>query len=158
MIKFSYLGILKRERKGKMEEKILYKSIYKDTNMAIFTLKETLKKLKEKDNKIKEVIGEIIKGYERYNIQAKEKLKEDELEENGSLSKMFASHGIGKEIKKDNSDSSIADMLIEGISMGSLDIEKKIKSYKKAEKEEKKMAEDFYKFQKDIITNLKKFL
>ena len=67
--------------------------------------------------------------------------------------------GIKKEVNSDNSDSSIADMLIKGVSMGSIDMDKKINDYKEdVGKDELKFAKDFYKFQQDVITNLKKFL
>ena len=67
--------------------------------------------------------------------------------------------GIHKEVKKDNSDSSIADMLIKGISMGSIDMEKKIKDYDdEVNKDYLKIAKDFMKFQEKTIEDLKKFL
>ena len=50
-----------------MNEKLdLYKHIYKDCEMSIFTLTKLLEELKEKDNKIKKDVEEILKGYERY--------------------------------------------------------------------------------------------
>lgn len=54
---------------------------------------------------------------------------------------MAASMGIGKEVRSDNSDSSIADMLIKGISMGTLDMQKKIAEVgKKGRKERIKIC------------------
>jgi len=72
---------------------------------------------------------------------------------------MMAGMGIDKEVKNDNSDASIADMLIQGISMGSIDTEKKIKSYDKdVDKEQLSFAKDFLKFQEKAIDQLKKYL
>lgn len=72
---------------------------------------------------------------------------------------MAASMGIGKEVRSDNSDSSIADMLIKGISMGTLDMQKKIAEVgKKVGKKELKFANKFLEFQKEIVEELKKFL
>ena len=82
-----------------------------------------------------------------------------EKDENGMMAKMGASMGIRKEVKSDNSDTSIAEMLIQGVSMGSLEMEKKIKNYKDVvDKKDLKFAEDFLEFQQDVITGLKKYL
>lgn len=67
--------------------------------------------------------------------------------------------GINKEVKADNSDAAIADMLIKGISTGSVEIEKKLKAYEKeVDKEHKKLAHDYLKFQEKAIDHLKKYL
>lgn len=139
----------------------LYKHILKDTDMSVYSLTKLLEDLKEKDNKIKKTVEDILKGYERYLEECKSYLEENDvdLEYDGMMAKTGARMGIKMEVKKDNSDSSIADMLIKGISMGSIDMEKKINDYKdEVGKDEMKFAKDFYKFQQDVITNLKKFL
>lgn len=139
----------------------LYKHIYQDTEMSIFTLSKLLKELKEKDNKIKKTVEEILKGYERYFEEAKNYLENngESLEEKNMMAKMGASMGIKKEVKDDNSDASIADMLIKGVSMGTIDMEKKINDYREeVDKKELKFAKDFLEFQQDVITGLKKFL
>ena len=94
-------------------------------------------------------------------VQAKEKLKanKQEIKENGMFSKMMAGMGIKKEVKNDNSDSSMADLLIQGISMGSIDAEKKIKNYEKeVDKKQLDFLKDFLKFQENTIEKLKKYL
>lgn len=145
-----------------MNENIeLYKHIYQDSEMAKYTLSKLLEELKEKDNKIKKDIEEILKMYESYYSDTRKYLLDhgEVLEENSFMSKMGASMGIKKEVRSDNSDSSIADMLIKGISMGSIDMEKKINDYEKeVSKEELKFAKSFLEFQEDTITGLKKFL
>lgn len=143
-----------------MNEKLeLYKHIYKDSEMGIYTLTKLLEELKEKDNKIKKDIEEILKGYERYFSKTKDLLGDCTKDENGKMAKMGASMGIKKEVKNDNSDTSIAEMLIQGVSMGSIEMEKKISDYEKiVDKEELKFAKDFLKFQEDVITGLKKYL
>jgi hypothetical protein len=50
-------------------------------------------------------------------------------------------------------------MLIKGISMGSIDVEKKIKDYKDSVDNESLMiAKDFLKFQNNSINKLKNYL
>ncbi len=139
----------------------LVEYIYKDAGMASYTLTKLLEEINGKDNKIKGCIEDILKGYERYIKEAEEILTEAnvELKQESMMAKMASSMGIKKEVISDNSDASLADMLIKGISMGTLDMEKKIKSYKEdADKKYLKLAKDFYKFQQDNLEALKKFL
>ena len=75
------------------------------------------------------------------------------------MAKIGSSFGIKKEVITDNSDARIADMLIKGVTMGTLDMEKKISKYSEnADKKILKKAEEFLKFQQKIIEDLKKFL
>ena len=139
----------------------LLESIYKDAAMATYTLEELLKELNGKDNKIIKPCEDILKGYERYRDETKEKLLklDSELKEESIMTKIGAKMGIMKEVITDNSDASIADMLIKGISMGGIDTEKKIGAYKEnVDKDNIKWAKDFYQFQQDNIKALKKFL
>lgn len=135
--------------------------IYKDSNMSIYNLKELQKELKERDNKIFSDIEHLIKGYDRYLKDSKKLLKKEDgdLEDANFMQKWMAKEGIKKEVKNDNSDASMADMLIKGISMGSLDMEKKMKKYEEvADKKYMKLAHDYLDFSKDNITALKKYL
>ncbi len=136
--------------------------IYKDSEMAISTLTKLSTTLEKKDNKIKDTVEDIIKGYERYFKEAKKILNKNNCkkEKNGIVSKVMANMGIDKEVKDDNSDSAISDMLIKGVSMGSIDLEKKLKKYKDKEIDDKvlELANDFKNFQDDIIEKLKEYL
>ena len=136
--------------------------IYKDSEMAISTLTKLSTTLEKKDNKIKDTVEDIIKGYERYFKDAKKILNKNNCkkEKNGIVSKVMANMGIDKEVKDDNSDSAISDMLIKGVSMGSIDLEKKLKKYKDKEIDDKilELANDFKNFQDDIIEKLKEYL
>ena len=136
--------------------------IYKDSEMAISTLTKLSNTLEKKDNKIKDTVEDIIKGYERYFKDAKKILNKNNCkkEKNGLVSKVMANMGIDKEVKDDNSDSAISDMLIKGVSMGSIDLEKKLKKYKDKEIDDKvlELANDFKDFQDDIIKKLKEYL
>ena len=63
------------------------------------------------------------------------------------------------EIKKDNSDAAIAHMLIEGFTMGVVDIESKIKNLdKKVDKDILDIANKYLKFQQEEIDKFKKYL
>ena len=136
--------------------------IYKDSEMAISTLTKLSNTLEKKDNKIKDTVEDIIKGYERYFKEAKKILNKNNCkkEKNGIVTKVMANMGIDKEVKNDNSDSAMADMLIKGVSMGSIDLEKKLAKYKDKEIDDKVLdfANRFKDFQDEIINKLKEYL
>ena len=143
------------------EKNELLLHVYKDCDMSVTTLTELLDDLKEKDNKIKGVVEDLLKEYQSFLNRSKECLEKENvpLETEGIMTKMMANMGVSKEVKHDNSDSSIADLLIKGISMGSIDMEKKLEDYKKeVEKGDLKVAKEFLKFQQKAIDKLKKFL
>lgn len=135
--------------------------IYKDAEMASYTLTRLLKDLKDKDNKIKKTLEDVLKEYEQWKSTTKKYLKKHDAEvsSNGIMAKMMAGMGIDKEVNTDNSDSAIADMIIKGVSTGTVDMEKKIKQYKdEANDKELELAEDFLKFQEKTINILKEYL
>jgi len=135
--------------------------IYKDAEMSAYSLTKLLRDLKDRDNKIKKTLEDILKEYEEWKSTTKKYLKkhDSEISENGMMAKMMAGMGINKEVKSDNSDSAIADMIIKGVSTGSVDMEKKLKQYRdEADEKELKLAEDFLKFQEKTIDILKEYL
>ena len=145
-----------------MDENLeLLEYIYKDSDMSVITLEKLLQELNDKDNKIKKKTEEILKSYEDFLSKSKKLLNkfDSPLEENRYIAKMGAKMGIKKEVKSDNSDAAIADMLIKGISMGSIDIEKRITNYKEVvNKKYLDFASEFLKFQQKTIEELKAFL
>ena len=143
------------------ENNELLEYMYQDSEMAKYTLEKLINELKGKDNKIIKTLEDILKKYEDYYKNLKKELKKENVKpkESSIFSKIGASMGIKKEVISDNSDSSIADMLIKGISMGTLDMEKKISQYDKiANKKTIDLAKKFLIFQQDTINNLKIYL
>ena len=145
-----------------MEEKNeLLEHIYKDAYMASYSLQKLLDEIKNKDNKIKGDVEDILQKYQEFKEEVEELLKGngEEVNDPNFFAKMGSTMGIIKEVKIDNSDSSIDDMVIQGVSMGSIETEKKLKAYEKdIEKEYKDLAERFLKFQQKSIDKLKKYL
>lgn len=145
-----------------MNERIeIYKHIYQDSEMSISSLEELKKDLKNKDNKIKDILDDIIEGFIDYKKHSKKFLDKNkaELEETSFMSKMMANMGIKKEVLNDNSDSHMADLLIQGISMGSINMGKKIDDYKdKVPGKDIRYAKKFLKFEQEKIEELKKYL
>lgn len=143
-----------------MEEKTeLVEHIFKDASMGSYTCMQLLGDLKNKDNKIKSCVEDILKEYQDFEKKAKKLLKKEPSLEENFMTKFMAKRGIKKEVTKDNSDSAIAKMLIEGVTMGSLEIEAKIKDYEKEGNHDAlQLAQDFFKFQEKTMEKLKKYL
>ena len=139
----------------------LLEYIYKNSEMGVFTIKTLLKDLNEKDNKIKKLADYEMKEYNKFQDESKKLIKKHgfELKTSGIMAKMGSSMGIKKEVKKDNSDSSIAHLLTEGITMGIVDMETKLKNYKgTVDKKIYSLGKEFLKFQQSEIEKLKEFM
>ena len=135
--------------------------LYQDTDMALNNLTLLINIINKKDNKIKKVVEDLIKGYENYLKKVKEYAKENnyDIQPKPLISKMGAYFGINMEIMKDNSDARIADMLIQGLTMGVLSVSKKITNFKDdVNKDILNLAKEFKKFQQESIEMLKKYL
>lgn len=135
--------------------------IYQDAEMSCYTIEKLIKDLKEKDNKIKRCVEDILHEYQEWKQKSKKLLQKEnaEISENPLIAKLMAGTSIKKEVNNDNSDASIADMLIKGISMGTIDMEKKIHAYDQdLNKEDLNMAKEFLKFQERTIDKLKAYL
>lgn len=135
--------------------------IYKDANMGAESITTLIKTLQSKDNKIKPVLEEELKKYEEYIKKSEKQLKKlkVELKEFSTMTKMSSWMGIKMEMLKDNSDARIADMLIKGLTMGTIDMNKRIDNYEKiVDKDVLKLAKEFKSFQEDSIEKLKVYL
>ena len=135
--------------------------IYKNAKMGANSLTTLQKAIHNKDNKMKPIIEEQIKKYEKFIKDSEKILKKlkVELKEYGTMAKMSSWMGINMEMIKDNSDSRVAGMLIQGLTMGTIEMTKKIEDYQKTvDKDVLKIAKDFLKFQEDSIEKTKPFL
>lgn len=145
-----------------MDENIeLLEYIYKNSEMGVFTIKTLLKDLNEKENKIKKIANDEMKEYNKFQDESKKLIKKHgyELKTSGLMAKIGSSMGIKKEVNKDNSDSAIAHLLTEGITMGVVDMETKLKNYKNTvDKKIYDLGKDFLKFQQCEIEKLKEFM
>lgn len=140
-------------------ELLLY--IYQDSEMAITNLTALIKCINNKDNKIKKEVEDHLKGYERFLKESTKILKKNniELKDKGLMATMSSTMSIKKIVAKDNSDSKIADMLIKGLTMGTIDIKKKIENFKdNTDKHVLKLANELLEFQETSIENIKKYL
>lgn len=145
-----------------MDENIeLLEYIYKNAEMGMYTINELLKNLNNKENKIKMITEKELNEFEYFYKNSKKLLKKNNVssKNNGTFTKMSASMGIKMETMKDNSDANIAQMLIQGITMGTVEIESKIENYKNVvNKSNLALAKKYLKTLYKQIEELKKFL
>lgn len=135
--------------------------LHKASDMGKTSTEDLLKELKEKDNKIKKTLEEINKKYEYFEKESSKLLKKQKTvpKKSGIITDIMSKMGIKQEVKKDNSDPSIASMLIQGLTMGNLEIDKRIKSFEKElDKNIINLAKEFRKFGEIYIENLKNYL
>ena len=139
----------------------LLEYIYKTANMGYESTTNLLRSLENKDNKLKKAIEDELKEYEKIVKETKKLLKNNKIDlpKTNIMTKISSYIGINMEVVKDNSDSAIASMLIEGLNMGKIEMEKKIENFEKtANKQIIKLAKDLYEFQNKSIEELKKYL
>ena len=140
-------------------ELLLY--IYKNADMGVKSTTELIRLLNTRDNKIKNVVEGELKGYENFLKKSKELLKNNEVTPKGTgiMAEISSFVGMNMEFMKDNSDAKIADMLIRGLTMGNIEIDKKIDRFKDdADKEILKLAKELKKFGEENIELLKPYL
>ena len=135
--------------------------IYESSQMGIEAINNLLNELKNKENKIKKILEDELKEYEKFYKSSEKLLKKEkiELKEKGKMAKMMAKIGLKKEVLSDNSDSKIAQMLTQGLTMGVTQIAAKIDSYKDViSKNHMELAKNYKKFQENSIEKLKSYL
>ncbi len=139
----------------------LIEEIYKDASMGEFSTQKLLENLKGKDNKIIGDVERLFKEYSFYKEKAKDSMAARDilLNDESGISKMMSSMGIFKEVLADNSDSAIADLLIQGLFMGEIEMQKRIdKASDDIDKEDLKLAKDFLKFQRKAKKMISEYL
>ena len=143
------------------ENEEILEYIYQTSNMGMQSTKDLINSLKGKDNKIKKLIEEINKNYEKYAKETEKILNKQDLEAKpiGMMAKAMSKMSISKEMINDNSDANIADMLIQGLTMGNLELTKHIDNYEKtADKKIINLAKSLRKFGEEYIEKLKVYL
>ncbi len=139
----------------------LLECMYQDCYMAVKNLESLLDEIKHKDNKIKSDVEIILKEYESYLKELKKELKCNKIKP--KKVSMFAIIGakmkMRKDVKNDNSDSKISDIIIQGLVMGVIDINKRIDNYKgEVNNNLIKLGNRLIEFQQESIDKLKAYL
>lgn len=145
------------------DELILY--LCENVKMGLSSTTKLIKILKDKDNKIKKVLESYLKTYEHYLKKTKDLKQKYNVKttKNKFMQKLMTNTMMEEEIKRDNSDSKIANILIRGFTMGEIDLEKRIKDFvNNLDKKEKSdildLAKEIHAFNKNSIVELKDYL
>lgn len=145
-----------------MDENLeLLMHVYQTADMGVYATKNLLELLRKKDNKIIHVLEEELKEYEKYTQISETMLKKYDADpkSSGIMAKMSSDIGMTIETMKDNSDPAIAAMLIEGLTMGTVEMNIKIDKYKRTNKKDiLQIAHNLLEFQENEIEKLKTFL
>ncbi len=145
-----------------MDENIeMLEYIYQTSSMGASSMTDLINALHNKDNKIKKILEEQLKCYEKYTKESKKILEKRKVKPKdiGIMVKTMSKIEINKEIIKDNSDAAIADLLIQGFTMGNLEMEKKINNYEnKIDKKILNIAKELLKFGENNINKMKSYL
>lgn len=132
--------------------------IYQNSQMGI----EALQKLVSitKDNEFNKCLQSQLNEYKLINSNAVKKLNENGYDEKGigTLTKIQSYIMLNIQTMMDKSSSHIAEMLITGSTMGTIDAIKNIKKYKDAEPSILELMNDLKKFEENNIEQLKAFL
>lgn len=135
--------------------------VYENAEMGMHSLNNLSDILRNKDNKIKGLIEDELKEYNSFLKESEKLLKKNKIEpkKTNLMAKISSKMGIAMETMKDNSDPAIASMIIEGLTMGIVEMETKIENYKKlVDKKILKLSTKFLKFQEEKIEKLKTFM
>lgn len=135
--------------------------VYENAEMGVHSLNNLSNILRNKDNKIKGLIEDELKEYNSFLKESEKLLKKNKVEpkKTNLMAKISSKMGIAMETMKDNSDPAIASMVIEGLTMGIVEMETKIENYKKlVDKKILKLSTKFLKFQEEEIEKLKTFM
>ena len=107
--------------------------VYENAEMGVHTLNILSDTLRKRDNKIKGLIEDELKEYNNFLKESEKLLKKNKIEpkKTNLMAKLSSKMGITMETMKDNSDPAIASMVIEGLTMGIVEMQTKIENYKK---------------------------
>ena len=144
-----------------IENMELLNFVYENAEMGMHSLNNLSDILRNKDNKIKGLIEDELKEYNSFLKESEKLLKKNKIEpkKTNLMAKISSKMGIAMETMKDNSDPAIASMVIEGLTMGIVEMETKIENYKKlVDKKILKLSTKFLKFQEEEIEKLKTFM
>ena len=136
----------------------LLQYVYQNTKMGEDNLKSLLPSVKNTD--LKAHLHKQMSGYSQFNNQAEEEIYKHngQPKENSTMSKFAAHMGVKMNVLKDNSASHVAEMTIQGSTMGIVDITEHLNRCSGADPAAKRLANDVLHFEQDNIERLKTFL
>lgn len=138
--------------------------IYKDAKMGADSINDALKGIKDpiEKEKIRAELTKQLEEYENFASKAEKVLTDMNVspKEEGMMAKMGAKAGIMMNMMKDSTSSHVAEMMIEGLSMGITDTTKRVRQAeeKGCDPEVIKLGGDFISFQEKSVDIMKRYL
>ncbi|MFI3116209.1 MAG: hypothetical protein R3Y12_08745 [Clostridia bacterium] len=133
-------------------------NIYQNTSMGINSLDE-IEKLSDND-KFTDLIRSQKRDFIKYNNASRDKIREygKEPEDINTLTKMYSTLGMKTETFFDNSISKLSEMIIEGNTMGIIQMEKTLNHAKLVDESVKRLSEGLIAMEQKSISELKSYL
>ena len=140
----------------------MLEKLYKSVKMGADTIVSLLPKIDAEDAKFKSDLTMQMSGYESFATRINSLLREDgeDGKEDSMMTKMSAKIGTTMNTLMDSSVSHIADMIIQGSTMGITDTIKIMREYENTTASEASLtlARDIVKFEEDNIERMKAYL
>jgi len=149
---------VRKEERNKINKDIL-DELNKGCAMGMDAIKNILEKVEDDEfkgvlenefDKYKEIHHRIEKKYEEYSM--------DEPTETSAMNKVMTSMMTEMKLMSDNSDSKIAELLMQGTNMGIIEGKKLLNHKEDIEKEVECILKDFIKMQEESVETYKKYL
>lgn len=137
----------------------LLEYIFQNTQMGLITIPQIMEKTTDED--LKHALNSQLQEYVKINDCAKEYLCKENTKpkEVGEMAKMSSSLMTQMKTMMDSSTSNIAEMMINGNTMGVIEIIRKINQYKETvQAEYLHLAEKLQKTEESNLSEMKKFL
>ena len=135
-------------------------SLYKNVKMGADSIIDLMPKVK--DTAMREEMTAALEHYEKFAKRSRDILFKhgDEPKEESFMTKAMTKMGIAMNTMMDTTTSHIADMMIQGATMGVTDTTKLVREYENTPCSEDALAlaRDAIKYQEESIERLKKFL
>lgn len=138
--------------------------IYKNARMGADSILDALKGIKDpyEKEKLRVELTRELEEYDKFATSAEQKLTELNIaaKEEGLLVKAAAKAGVAMNMMKDSSSSHVAEMMIQGLSMGVTDTTKRVRQAEKNGCDPKivELANNFISFQEKSVDAMKKYL
>ena len=133
-------------------------TLYQTAKMGEDNIKTILKTVNAEE--IKTDLQTQMNGYNTFSYRVQQEMtKHDDVpKENGPMQKLMAYTGVRMNTMKDASPSHIAEMLIQGSTMGIIQETETLKKYPDADEPIKQIAQDLIQFEQNSIERLKQYL
>lgn len=150
-----------KQKNGSATQELLG-GLFKNAKMGADSVVDLLSRVQKTD--LKSAMTLQMDGYEQYATRAKEMLcklgEGDQAKEENIFTKMSAKMGMSMNVAMDASDSHLAQMVVEGSTMGINDTVKLLRKYENTDASEGalSLARDMISFEQENIERMKAFL